>query len=386
MARKSDKSVNGEKNKPSILIIGPSAESGGGVATFVNILLSSPILAKQFTLNHLDTSRTQSDVGLENRLSLINLTYLVRQAFQLIQMGIRLQPRVVHIQATSGLSFWKTTIFILIGKLLGMKTIAHLHGGRFQQFYRESSPLLRGAIRRNLRRADVVIALSDNWKNSLLEEVEHHLRVEVVNNSVDTLFAQALQNGRATLPRTANTILFMGNLGRHKGVYDILQAVPLVLDKHPDVRFVFAGEEDKKGERVKIEQRYHEMGLEKNVHFLGLVTGQTKLALFRQAMLFVLPSYIENLPYALLEAMAMGLPLVTTPVGAIPEIVENGRNGFLIQPGDYVALADRIVKLLDNPELREKMSKENTKIIQNRFLPDAAMRKITDIYRKLISK
>jgi glycosyltransferase involved in cell wall biosynthesis len=386
MARKSDKSVNGEKNKPSILIIGPSAESGGGVATFVNILLSSPILAKQFTLNHLDTSRTQSDVGLENRLSLINLTYLVRQAFQLIQMGIRLQPRVVHIQATSGLSFWKTTIFILIGKLLGMKTIAHLHGGRFQQFYRESSPLLRGAIRRNLRRADVVIALSDNWKNSLLEEVEHHLRVEVVNNSVDTLFAQALQNGRATLPRTANTILFMGNLGRHKGVYDILQAVPLVLDKHPDVRFVFAGEEDKKGERVKIEQRYHEMGLEKNVHFLGLVTGQTKLELFRQAMLFVLPSYIENLPYALLEAMAMGLPLVTTPVGAIPEIVENGRNGFLIQPGDYVALADRIVKLLDNPELREKMSKENTKIIQNRFLPDAAMRKITDIYRKLISK
>jgi glycosyltransferase involved in cell wall biosynthesis len=386
MTHKTDKGTGGEIGKPRILVIGPSAESGGGVATFVNILLSSPVLVKQFTLIHLDTSRTQADVGLENRPSLLNLTYLVRQAFQLIRMGIRLQPSVVHIQTTSGLSFWKTAVFIITSKLLGMKTIAHLHGGMFKKFYRESNPIMRSAIRRNLRRSDLVIALSDSWKNFLLEEVGQNLKVEVVHNTVDPMFAQALENTGGAPPRTAKTILFMGNLGRHKGVFDIVEAIPLVLDKHPDARFVFAGKEGKKGEKTEIDQRCAELGLMEYVYFPGLITGQEKLKLFQQAMLFVLPSYIENLPYTLLEAMSVGLPIVTTPVGAIPEIIENGRNGFLIQPGDHRTLADRIVDLLDAPEIREKMSKENTKAIKNGFLPDTAMMQISDIYHKLITK
>lgn len=378
--------VGGGKRKPTILVIGPSAESGGGVATFVNILLSSSILEEQFTLVHLDTSRTQSDVGLENRLSLTNLTYLIRQAFQLIQMGIRLRPRVVHIQTTSGLSFWKTAVFIFISKLFRMRTIAHLHGGMFKKFYREKNSYIQDTIRRNLHRADMIIALSNNWKDFLIEEVEQNLSVEVVSNTVDPTFAQVIEVGRTAPPQPTKTILFMGNLGQHKGVYDILKAVPLVLEKHPEVHFVFAGEEGKKGEKAEIDQRCREMGLGEYVQFPGLVTGQAKLELFQQATLFVLPSYIENLPYVLLEAMSVGLPVVTTPVGAIPEIIENGQNGYLIQPGDHRALADRIIQLLDDPERRAQMSKENIKAIKMRFLPDTAMRQISDIYHKLISK
>jgi glycosyltransferase involved in cell wall biosynthesis len=386
MTRKSDIGVSKVKDKPRIIVIGPSAESGGGVATFVNFLLSSPILAEQFNLTHLDTSRIQSDVGLENQLSLTNLTYLIQQAFRLLQLGIRLRPRVVHIQTTSGLSFWKTAVFIFISNLFRMKTIAHLHGGRFKKFYRESSPVLQGAIRRNLRRADMVIALSNSWKNFLIEEVEQNLNVEVVSNTVDPAFAQALQKGKGALSSMAKTILFMGNLGRHKGVYDILEAIPLVLERHPEARFIFAGEEGKKGDRLKTDRRCDELGVEEHVHFPGLVTGQAKLELFQQATLFILPSYIENLPYVLLEAMSMGLPIVTTPVGAIPEIIEDGRNGFLIQPGDHRALADRTIQLLDDPELRVQMSKENKKAIKMRFLPERAMRKIADIYRMLSYK
>jgi glycosyltransferase involved in cell wall biosynthesis len=117
-----------------------------------------------------------------------------------------------------------------------------------------------------------------------------------------------------------------------------------------------------------------------------MVTGQAKIELFQKAMVYILPSYGENLPYSLLEAMAVGSPVIATPVGAIPEIIEDGQNGFLIQPGDHTALAERIVNLLDDPELREKMSKENSKTIINRFLPDMAMTQISDIYQGIISK
>ena len=83
--------------------------------------------------------------------------------------------------------------------------------------------------------------------------------------------------------------------------------------------------------------------------------------------------------------MATGLPVVTTPVGAIPEIIENGYNGFLIEPGDHEALAKRIVQILDEPTLREKMSQANIKTIKSGFLPDTVTTKFDELYTRLIS-
>lgn len=73
------------------------------------------------------------------------------------------------------------------------------------------------------------------------------------------------------------------------------------------------------------------------------MTGREKVDLFQSAMIYILPSYGENLPFSLLEAMALGLPVVTTPVGAIPEIVKDGQNGFLVEPGDVRALASSVI-------------------------------------------
>ena len=166
-------------------------------------------------------------------------------------------------------------------------------------------------------------------------------------------------------------------------MFDILKAVPIVVSCFRDTRFLFAGNAESKSVKEEIERVCAEGKLNESVKFLGVVTGQEKLDLFRKATIFVLPSYGENLPYALLEALSTGLPVITTPVGAIPEFVEDGKNGFLIEPGDYGALADRIIKLLQDSTLRHEMAAANTTLIQNDYLPETAFCRLDQIYSKL---
>ena len=100
-------------------------------------------------------------------------------------------------------------------------------------------------------------------------------------------------------------------------------------------------------------------GLGNAVTFAGWVRGEEKLALLQEAALLALPSYAEGVPIAVLEAMAAGLPVVTTPVGGIPDLIADGRNGLLVQPGDVPALASAINRLLDDPALRGAMGDLN---------------------------
>ena len=222
--------------------------------------------------------------------------------------------------------------------------------------------------------------------NFLLQEIRPDLHVKIVGNTIDLMFAKALgsmNNGEA---KKEEIILFLGSVGQRKGVMDILQAAPLIFIEHPDAYFLLAGEEESRGEKMAMEKISKEKKVAEKIQFLGSVTGLAKLVLFQSAMIYILPSYGENLPFALLEAMAVGLPVVTTPVGAIPEIVKDGENGFLIQPGDYQALAGRINQLLDDRDLRVAMSKANTSRIQADFMPETSMKLINDIYDQLISE
>ena len=377
--------VDNQKKLP-VLIIGPGLKQVGGVSTFVEILLSSPLLKEKFDFIHLDTTRESNDLGLENRLSFINLTYLTRQLFQFVSTIFQLKPKLVHLQVTSGLAFWKSAIFILVGKTLGIKTVAHLHGGMFDQYYAGSNPLKQRVIGFIFHCADMVIALSERWEYFLLQKIRPDLHVKVVGNTVDLVFAKALGNTNNSEAKREKIILFLGSVGQRKGVRDILQAAPLIFIEHPDAYFLLAGEEESRGEKLIMEKISKEKMVAEKIRFLGPVTGHAKLDLFQSAMIYILPSYGENLPFALLEAMAVGLPVVTTPVGAIPEIVKDGENGFLIQPGDYQALAKRVNQLLNDRDLRVAMSKANISRIQADFMPESSMKLINDIYDQLASE
>lgn len=370
--------------RPRVVVFGPSSTQVGGVATFMDILFSSQYIQERYRLIHLDTTRGPRGAGLEARFTITNIGYFVNQAIRFMLIAIRYRPKLMHVPVTSYWAFWKTAAFILMARVLSIKVVAHLHGGLFDCYYRESLPLIQRLIGWFIQRADVGIALSNWWKRFLLEEMGSNINIEVIPNTVDFAIARMIDNATNCAHKTTDMVLFVGSLGHRKGVFDILRAVPLVVEGRSDACFVFAGTEEKRGEQSQIDRVCEVANLTDAVRFLGQVTGQAKLDLFTKASIFVLPSHGENMPYVLLEAMGAGLPVITTPVGAIPELVEEGLNGFLIQPGDYHALADRIVRLLDDAPLRAAMSQANRDRIRDAYMPDVAMSRIAEVYSRLL--
>jgi glycosyltransferase involved in cell wall biosynthesis len=147
-----------------------------------------------------------------------------------------------------------------------------------------------------------------------------------------------------------------------------------------EAQFVFAGDVAIENEQKMVDRARFEAIANKGVAFPGIVTGKEKLALFQEASLLILPSYFENLPLVVLEAMAAGLPLVVTPVGALPELIEEGINGFFVQPGDYEALAERIIYLLKNHEERKAIGMNNAAKFLQGFSPKFVIAKIEQTY------
>jgi glycosyltransferase involved in cell wall biosynthesis len=370
---------------PKVIIMGPGLTQVGGVATFVSILLADTNLKKHFTLLHLDTTRDHSGEGLASRLAFINIKYFLVQTVRFWGLVLKQKPRIIHLPVTSYWAFWKDAVFILMARVAGMKVVAHLHGGLFDQYFRERSRLEKTLIRRTFLLASVIIALSNGWKRFLLEEVREDLNVVVVPNTVDSMFAQAACNPPDTIIRDPNLILFVGGLGHRKGVHEILRSIPIVLERFPEARFIFAGTEEYQGAWEEIQKIWDEIGHNDAAQFLGQVTGFSKLELFFKATVFLLPSYGENFPYALLEAMAAGLPVITTPVGAIPEVVQDGCNGYLIPPGEPGILADRINRVLGDSAAWVKMSVCNRNLIRESYLPSVAIKQIEQIYLQCLS-
>ena len=125
--------------------------------------------------------------------------------------------------------------------------------------------------------------------------------------------------------------------------------------------------------------------IEEYVKILGQVPEGEKILQLRSSDIFVLPTFSEGLPISLLEAMAAGLPIISTPVGAIPEVIDEGKNGFLIQPGDYEALAEKIVILAKDHKARQEMGKNNLVKIMEQYDQSIIIRKLSNVYSQLLA-
>ena len=143
----------------------------------------------------------------------------------------------------------------------------------------------------------------------------------------------------------------MGEIGERKGAFDLIEAIPTVLQAVPDAFFRFAGN----GETDALQARANELGIAAHVDVMGWTAGEDKTRAFQTADVYCLPSYAENLPVSILEAMAARLPVVGTPVAGTPEEIIEGETGFMIEPGDRPEMAERLVRLLKDPELRAQM-------------------------------
>jgi glycosyltransferase involved in cell wall biosynthesis len=176
-------------------------------------------------------------------------------------------------------------------------------------------------------------------------------------------------------------IIYVGALRTVKGVEFLLKAMKTIAEADPTVTLLLVGDGV---EREKLEGLVRNLGLEERVRFIGRVDNEDVSRYLSASDLFILPSLAEGFGIALLEAMASGLPIVATNVGDIPSFVENDVNGFLVEPGRESEIAEKVLQLLQDRELRERMARDN---LSNARLYswDAATGKLEVLLKQLAS-
>jgi len=174
-------------------------------------------------------------------------------------------------------------------------------------------------------------------------------------------------------------VLFLGKICAKKGAWDLLEAAACVKKHIPNVRVMFAGN----GEMNELNTRAAALGIESAVDVRGWIEGRAKMQMMAECAVVVLPSYTEGLPMTVLEAMATGAPIVATKVGGIPDVVEDGVDGLLVEPGDIVGLAHALEQLLASSALRAKLSLAAKSKVVERFTPQRIIPTIEGLYREL---
>ncbi|MGC3978518.1 MAG: glycosyltransferase family 4 protein [Paludibacteraceae bacterium] len=222
------------------------------------------------------------------------------------------------------------------------------------------------------RYSDTLIVLSNQWIKWINQAYpENSFSFKVLYNPCPDV--------RRDFSKRKNIILYAGLLNDRKGYNRLIEAFSKVAHLHKNWQLVFAGNgEIDNGQRLAIK-----LNIESQVKFLGWVSGNHKEDIFQQASVYCLPSWGEGFPMGVLDAMAYGIPVVTTPVGGIPDLIEDGVNGFIFDPYDTERLAAKLSELISSSELRNRLSKDADSLVNNEFNINVINQELADIYDKI---
>lgn len=334
-----------------VLVIGPSAtRSKGGMATVIGEILDDEVMQKNFEISAYESYIDGSKLKV--------MAYSIWAFAKFIFTRQAEKYDLFHIHAASYGSTFRKGAYVWLLKKHGKKIILHIHGAEYMQFYERQSARNQARIRNILESADMVVALSQEWKNRF-DSTMGLSHCVVLENGIDN---ERLQSCVTPPAQYRNAFLTLGRLGDRKGTYDLIDATEQVVKIQPDVKVYLAGD----GEIEKVSAQIRAKKLEDHMEVVGWADMKKKMELLRRVSTVVLPSYNEGLPMCILEGMACGKAIISTTVGAIPEVVKSD-NGILIAPGDVKGLADAMVRCCRNTEVLSAMSNANRKKIGQQY-------------------
>lgn len=369
---------------PRLLVIGPLTPPPlGGVQHIMEMQLRSG-LAREFEPHVVDTSKGQLRLAAENPTWKTPL-YFVRDFSRLIWTLVRVRPDAALIHASPSLSFLRDWVFMVTARLAGAKVICHYHGTLHARFPSCETRIGRVIGRLLMSAAQRVIVLGPSYRRAMGKAWKRDDLVWAPNMADIALLRSVSADTPAPwLARGDRAVLFVGRLSAPKGVYDLFDAIPRVIERHPEVRFVMVGVAESDAMEPVIRAQAERRGIAPRITFLGSLEGRDKAAAFVTSQMIVVPSWTEAFPLVIPEAMATGLPVIATAVGAIPDFVKDGEDGFLVTPKAPTDLADRICRLLDDEGLRHRISERVRARAPREFSIEVGCGKVTEVIKDVL--
>lgn len=336
-----------------VALITPPLDSSGGIGRLMSYVLAD--------VPREDVAVRLLDPRGHNRRPILSIFPLARAWAVFVLLALTRRVDLAHINVSSHGSSIRKSVMSWTCRLLGVPVVLHLHASEYQRFFAKLPQPAKALLRRTFAGADTVIVLGEHYREYVCRELE------VPAGNVTVLLNGC--PGPATPPsiqareRGPLRIAFLGRLGARKGVPDALTALADPRLRGEQWHASFAGD----GDVERYRRQAHGLGIGDRVSFRGWMDTEQATRLLRESHLLLLPSHAEGLPMSVIEAFAHGVPVLSTPVGSIPDIVRDEVNGLLVAPGDTDGLAQALLSLLADEPLRLRLARNARRTWEERL-------------------
>lgn len=352
-------------NQLQVLMLGPSLEQNGGMATVEKLIIKYSL--PQIQIQHINTHDEGSIAYRGGVFGKALATFLWKLSSQKID--------VVHIHISDGGSIFRKAICCIVAFIFNKPVLMHTHGAEFHVTYAKLPQRVQQALSKVFQRCQGFIVLSQSWQNYYVLNLGLNPKQVIILPNPSELPTEVPDRKN----RTQISLVFCGRVGQRKGTFDLIKAFANLPDhQRKCTRLILAGD----GEIEKAQQLAASLNLADQVTFLGWINSEKRDEILSQADVFILPSYNEGLPLAILEAMGWSLPVIVTPVGGIPELVISNQNGLLVTPGNIQQLSEAMELLIENETLRLSLGSIARKNVEPLDIRNCSVR-LADIYHSL---
>lgn len=262
------------------------------------------------------------------------------------------------------------------------KVVTTFHGSDITQYIKRKGENIYARLFKN---GDIFLPISEKWKSKLIELGCEERKIKVHRMGIDT--KKFTMSSPRPVEDNTTSILSVGRLVPKKGIAHGIEAVAKLLKKHPNTMYSIVGDGPL---REELEDMIATSGTGDRIKILGWKTQDEVVELMKAAHIFLAPSITdergnqEGLPVVLMEAQALGMPVVSTFHSGIPELVRDGLSGFLVPEGDVAGMEEKLEYLVENPAIGFAMGREGSKCVSENFDINKLNDRLIEIYESLL--
>ncbi|MCP4970710.1 MAG: glycosyltransferase family 4 protein [Arcobacter sp.] len=360
-----------------ILHYPPPVHGASMVGKFIK---ESQVINNTFNIRYIHLGVTKAFKE-RKKVTLRKVTYFFVLLLKCIRVNSSYKPKLIYMTLTSnGIGLYKDALIIFFLRLRKVQMVYHFHNkGIINRQDRYLDNIIYKYILKNAK----IILLSDRLYFDVKKYVSHE-NVFVCPNGIPKLEHNLLKSKKQNAKDQPVEILFLSNLIQSKGVNTLLEACRLLLKKRADFKCIFVGGEGDISTK-QFMNKVNALGLNNHVKYLGKKYGIDKDAVFRRADIFAFPTQYPNecFPLVLIEALQYSLPIVTTSEGGIEDIVEDTKNGYIVEKGNPTDLAQKLEALIESQPLRLEMGENGHKMFKENYTVDTFENTLCNIIKTI---